>query len=290
MDIYYNINQNNYIFENPIPGGNVLHYGAGYDPEVFYLIDFYNIADDTYYISSYGRVFNIVTMKERKPVKSNTNYYDVQLKLNDGTDKQFRVHRLVAMAFIPRTHEDIVNGRDFVNHKNLQKTFNYYGNLEWVTNEENIHHANVNNARERHHIWFDLSRDNSKIYGAKRITDEQVHTMCRCISIGKSKSEALAAAGLENTPVNISTLCNIIAGRRRVNISSQYDFSNVKSRQCENYTEHIIKVCELLEQGYRIKDICDMLDISDNYDKARMFVSGIKNHKTYTNISCNYNF
>ena len=68
MDIYYNINQINYIFDNPIPGGNVLHYGAGYDPEVFYLIDFYNIADDTYYISSYGSVFNIVSMKERKPV------------------------------------------------------------------------------------------------------------------------------------------------------------------------------------------------------------------------------
>jgi hypothetical protein len=48
----------------------------------------------------------------------------------------FRVHRMVAETFIP-----LIEGKDYVNHKNGIKTDNNVANLEWVTSSENTLHA-----------------------------------------------------------------------------------------------------------------------------------------------------
>jgi len=48
------------------------------------------------------------------------------------------VHRLVATKYLPKP-----KGKDFVNHKDGDKTNNHAGNLEWVTELENMHHAKV---------------------------------------------------------------------------------------------------------------------------------------------------
>ena len=46
------------------------------------------------------------------------------------------LHRLIAQSFIPNP----VN-KSFINHKNGEKTDNWYENLEWVTHAENVQHA-----------------------------------------------------------------------------------------------------------------------------------------------------
>ena len=46
------------------------------------------------------------------------------------------VHRLVAQAFIPNTHN-----KRFINHKDGDKSNNLVSNLEWVTSSENRQHA-----------------------------------------------------------------------------------------------------------------------------------------------------
>lgn len=64
-------------------------------------------------------------------------YLFVRLRKGRGVTKAMGVHRLVAMAWIPRRSGDA----DQVNHKNGVKTDNRVANLEWVSNQENVAHA-----------------------------------------------------------------------------------------------------------------------------------------------------
>ena len=66
----------------------------------------------------------------------NSYGYRVVRLTKSGRPKDKKVHRLVALAFIPT-----ISGKDFVNHKDGNKLNNYVGNLEWVTRGENNRHA-----------------------------------------------------------------------------------------------------------------------------------------------------
>lgn len=300
----------NLFFENPVQPGNELNFGFNpnyqqcgyhYDKEMFYLIDFWNIKENKYYISSYGRIFsNTREGREMQSVSANNNLYRrLILRTNDGGRASFSVHRLVAMAFLPKTIEDIILNRDIVNHKNLIQCDNYYKNLEWVTEAENTQHAFDNNA----HGKIDIMKkpNKSSDWGTRRtgdkasmtrITDEQVHIICQNIIQGKSYAECCIAAGLENNERNRNVICNIAAGKRRNDIGRKYGIiEQTKLTKDIKKRDHlVIPVCKLLEQGYSIVAITKMLDIDEKYDRARMFVSSIKNRKSYTDISKDFNF
>ena len=62
--------------------------------------------------------------------------YKYVILSKEGKTKTLKIHRMVAMAFIPNPE----NKRD-VNHKDLDKTNNHVDNLEWVTPLENRRHA-----------------------------------------------------------------------------------------------------------------------------------------------------
>ena len=57
--------------------------------------------------------------------------------------KLYRVHRLIAMAFISNP-----NNLPVVNHKNFDKSDNHVANLEWVTYSENSKHSFTGNHRK----------------------------------------------------------------------------------------------------------------------------------------------
>ena len=79
----------------------------------------------------------IMTFKGKilKPQNDRCGYLCVLLSLN-GIKRNFKIHRLVAQAFI-----DNSNNKPCVNHKDGNKTNNMVYNLEWCTQQENIAHA-----------------------------------------------------------------------------------------------------------------------------------------------------
>jgi hypothetical protein len=269
------------------------------EPEMFGILYFENYPPDTYAISSYGRVFSIQRNMELCQYYDNHGYLLVHIKTNrDGIYKNARVNRLVASVFVPKTQEDILLGRDFVNHKNLVKNYNFYKNLEWTTSKENTQHAFANNAHinPEPKMMMQLITRPTEIYdynknnvGIPRITDEQVHMVCHALVQGKSYGEAAIYAGLEDNSYNRNIICNIVSGKRHTNISKIYNLPRVKA--LNDYAQYVIPVCRLLqEKKYQIKQIIEMLNIPGDYDRVRMFISGIKNRHTYTEISKDFDF
>lgn len=64
-------------------------------------------------------------------------YYRTSLTDSEGILRTVHVHRLVALAFIPK----VDTFREHVNHKDGIKKNNHYSNLEWCTPRENLIHA-----------------------------------------------------------------------------------------------------------------------------------------------------
>ena len=89
-----------------------------------------------YKIDENGNVFSVRNNKFLKRMTFPSGYEYVHLCNGKGKTKLFRVHRLVAEAFIPNP-----DNSPEVNHKDGNKQNNSVDNLEWCTNLENIQHS-----------------------------------------------------------------------------------------------------------------------------------------------------
>jgi hypothetical protein len=122
-------------------------------------------------------------------------YCTVTLRKNN-TQKIFRVHRLVAEAFIPNP-----NKKPQVNHINGIKNDNRVVNLEWATSFENMNHASNNNllniAKGDKHHNFKLSEEKIKeiISLSDKFTQKE-------LSIKFKVSQALISLRLSNINKN----------------------------------------------------------------------------------------
>lgn len=90
---------------------------------------------DRYEVSNCGRVRNSLSQVGLKPGTQSSGYLTVSL--HPRPQRSFLVHRLVALAFLPKP----VSERRQVNHIDGNKRNNVMTNLEWVTPVENNRHA-----------------------------------------------------------------------------------------------------------------------------------------------------
>ncbi|MFA5618448.1 MAG: helix-turn-helix domain-containing protein [Syntrophorhabdaceae bacterium] len=86
-------------------------------------------------VSNTGKVYSYKAKKELYQRRNDDGYLSIRIKDLDYSDKEYKIHRLVAMAFIPNPEN-----KPEVNHKDGLRDKNYEDNLEWVTRSENTKH------------------------------------------------------------------------------------------------------------------------------------------------------
>ena len=97
---------------------------------------------EKYEVFEDGRIWSYKTKRFLKPITMKNGYQRVWLSDNEGNIKMYLIHRVVYEAV---SGEEIPDGMQ-INHRNEDKTSNFFENLELMTAKEN---TNYGSARER---------------------------------------------------------------------------------------------------------------------------------------------
>lgn len=148
--------------------------------------------ETNYSISDSGQVRNditnlILSLQEQQGYKHTT------ISINKKP-RRFRVHRLVALMFIPNDNPL----KNIVNHKDGNRSNNDISNLEWVTQQENTIHAwetgLATSAKKKKVKQYDLKGNLLNIF--ESITDAAIATnsmdskiVCCCQGLRNSHND-----------------------------------------------------------------------------------------------------
>lgn len=126
-----------------------------------------------YHVTRCGQIKNLLTGAYRKIPLCKGGYARILFSIPGEKMKGFLVHRLVALAYIPR-----VEGKNDVNHKDCNKANNNVENLEWCTKSENALHAIKNNR------WYTMV---GRQCWKARLTDDNVREIRKNSHLGLTK-------------------------------------------------------------------------------------------------------
>ena len=150
-----------------------------------------------YQISSFGRVkslgrlmcrgyvFRMCKDTIRKITVKKDGYAEISLWIKNKST-YFRVHRLVALAFINNS-----KNKSEVNHINSNRLDNNVTNLEWTSKSENQCHANVNRKKTSKYVGVCYIKIDNKYYYWEsyiQINNKKIH-----LGIYKTEEEAYQA-------------------------------------------------------------------------------------------------
>lgn len=161
---------------------------------------------ENYLISDEGEIINSRGLI-LKPYKTNRGYLRVDLCKN-GKAYHKSVHRLVLEAF-----SDRIPGKEYINHRDLNKENNHLNNLEWCTAKENSQHALKNGK------YFSYKDSPNRILG-----EEEVKIIPKLIELGGSARSIGYSLGVSKT-----TILNILSGMVWNTLGIQ--FPKLKRRQ-----------------------------------------------------------
>lgn len=221
----------------------------------------YNGQDvDNYEVSNIGTVMNLNSNKLLKIRKNEFGYSCVSIRMPDGKAKIAKVHRLVAMAFIPNPE----NKRE-VNHIIPVKDFNWVGNLEWASSAENKYHA------RRHGLYKDASYNRvGQDRPGTRYSDETVRKVCKLLEEGKQPTEIALLLGVSKSLPG----CIKYTGKWS-HIAKDYNIpkptKNIKIRP----TWLVSDIKKMLEDGMSNRMILDMYEPS-GYEITNSFLNKLR--------------
>lgn len=115
--------------------------------------------ESLYQISNYGNVKSFIIYpngKLLKPCLDSKNYLYVVF-YKDKKGKTQRIHRLIALAFLPK-----VEGKEIINHIDGDRVNNAITNLEWCTHKENMVHAVATGLKKPSELQKEVTRQRSK--------------------------------------------------------------------------------------------------------------------------------
>ena len=137
-----------------------------------------------YAVTSCGKIWSYRSKKFLKPFADKDGYLKVGL-YKDNKKKNFKIHRLVALAYIPNP-----DGLETVDHIDGNKEHNYINNLQWMTQKDNAIKGN-----------------------SKKI---------RCVETGKIFDSARIAA--KEMSLNNSTISSVCNGKRKTAGGYHFEF------------------------------------------------------------------
>ena len=134
---------------------------------------------ENYLIYPDGRVFSKYKNDFMKPNKDGRGYYYVHL-YKDGKSKPHRIHRLVAIHYIPNPQN-----KKEVDHKFRDKSDNRVENLQWVDHSENMQNTGIQKNNKCGHKNISYQTNENVYRYQKRIRGK---LYCKTF---KTKKEAL---------------------------------------------------------------------------------------------------
>ena len=241
--------------------------------EQFRLVTYPGVMPKMYSVSNNGRIVRCDGYEVSQFL--NTGYFKCALMRSDRTQGHYSVHRIVAWEWV-------LKNRDFnltVNHIDGFKTNNQYTNLEWVTLEENLIHANETGLVQNH---FGEGTNH-------KLTEEDVHKVCQIMENPKATyEEVLRVIG---NKVDVGTLRAIVNGRAWQHITSQYNIQP-RTQKGENHNANKLTeadvhyICRLLQDPcMKYEDVAAKL----NNKVSVHAVIDIAHGRTWQHITKDYN-
>ena len=130
-----------------------------------------------YAVTSCGKVWSYKNEKFLEPKVQRDGYLFVSL-WKDGKVKNYRIHRLVAEAYIPNP-----DNLPQVDHIDNDKTHNYLNNLQWITNRDNCR-----KSKNKPILQYDLDGNFIREWNSATDVGREVQShICQCLK-GKYKT------------------------------------------------------------------------------------------------------
>ena len=177
-----------------------------------------------YEISNIGNLKNKYSQKILKPcIKS--GYLATSLTDNNGIRKNVKIHRLVALNFIPN-----VENKETVNHINHNRLDNNIKNLEWMTTtEQNNHKRNckkeIQELVSSRAVWR-IDKDTNKkleLYQTIRFASQWVF------------DNKLTSLTEFNNGNNLKTrICAVARGKRTIAFGYKWEYDNKNDNIYDN--------------------------------------------------------